>query len=297
MFRIKTTGDVIELFESDSGRPLDSPICRLSSDEYLDKRTGEILPVSRNANRTDDMWSLRRSLAQGRDVINANISRKNIKNVTFLTLTYRDNMQNLKKLYRDFDNFNRNYLKVKGKHEYILAVEPQERGAWHIHVLVIWQKMPFLPADEVGRAWGKGFIDIDKIDHVDNVGAYLTAYLTDIFGEHGREKYARLALYPRGMHPIRWSRGCVKPTVEYVDFEEFEQKKTELSGQETYSASSSFSFEKSGKIRKINYQYHYYNTARVVCQEVVASDTNVGGEGQATKAPRMHCPINRRKTP
>ncbi|MNN54793.1 hypothetical protein D3C81_1696300 [compost metagenome] len=38
--------------------------------------------------------------------------------------------------------------------------------------------IPFVKASEMERIWGNGFIKINKITHVDNVGAYVIKYMT-----------------------------------------------------------------------------------------------------------------------
>lgn len=53
-----------------------------------------------------------------------------------VTLTYRDNMQDIDRLKRDFDHFRR---LVKAKYpdwSYVAVREQQQRGAWHMHIAV-----------------------------------------------------------------------------------------------------------------------------------------------------------------
>ena len=279
MYRVKTTGDIIQLVDSNTGIPCDSPIRKISATEYVDKRTGEVKTITRADRRTDDISALRRSLARGRDVINTNITHDNVHNVSMITLTYRDNMQDTRKLYHDWDNYNRLCLNRYGRHEYITAVEPQGRGAWHIHALIIWDSMPYLPIDDISQAWGKGYVKIQRLDSVDNVGAYLSAYLTDDYNtdEHMRIKHARLSMYPRGMRPIRWSRGCKLPNVAYVDYQTYAQKKTELSTHRTYSATSTIDVisATTQQVRTIKYHYDYYNVCRTTCQDVGCVDEKI----------------------
>lgn len=67
-----------------------------------------------------------------------------------------------------------------GHFEYIHVVEPQGRGAWHIHALWIFDdKAPFIDSAWLRNVWGNGFVTVKKLEDVDNVGAYLTAYLCD----------------------------------------------------------------------------------------------------------------------
>ena len=76
-----------------------------------------------------------------------------------ITLTYRENMQDWERLKKHWDLFRRSMSKCKQFH-YVAVVEPQERGAFHIHVAVrgrqsyhvvrkIWQRI--VGTDDAGR--------------------------------------------------------------------------------------------------------------------------------------------------
>ena len=106
-----------------------------------------------------------------------------MNNVRWITLTYAENMTDTDRLYFDFKDFNKRfqyYCKINGysKPEYIVMMEPQGRGAWHCHLLYIWDcKAPYVANKTLRDLWGHGFVKIKKLDNCDNVGAYLTAYL------------------------------------------------------------------------------------------------------------------------
>jgi hypothetical protein len=180
-----------------------------------------------------------------RDIINANT--KHPSHVQFLTLTYQENMTDVKILYQDFSKFMkrlRYYLNKRDfiSSEYIVAIEPQARGAWHCHVLLIFpKKAPFIPNDELHKIWNHGFTYIRSLKGNDNIGVYLTAYLTDMKlsevnddiskikpsqlkqieeqDEEGKKvnkaviKGARLHLYPVGVRIYRTSKGIKRPIV------------------------------------------------------------------------------------
>lgn len=98
----------------------------------------------------------------------------------FFTLTFADNVTDLKYANNQFCCFikrlNRYLTKMhKDKVQYIAVVEFQERGAVHYHLLC---NLPFISAKTLQEIWGNGFIRINKIDDVDNVGAYVTKYMT-----------------------------------------------------------------------------------------------------------------------
>lgn len=226
-------------------------------EQYIDLGTGEIKDVVHHNTRADQYKSLYRTFRNVRAIINSNVT--DVKKVKWITLTYAENMQDTKRLYEDFKKFNQRfqyYIKNLGynKVEYIVMCEPQGRGAWHCHLLYIFDTIaPFIPNNELERLWGHGFTKTKKLDDVDNVGAYLTAYLGDMEVQQalddnadefqrcvdgnatiksieidGDKKYyikgARLSLYPANFNMYRCSRGIKRP-VEYMDYLENAEKK------------------------------------------------------------------------
>lgn len=216
-------------------------------EQFVVCATGEIKDVEHHNTRKDNKKGLYKTFANCRGVINANVI--DVSKVRWCTLTYAENMTDPKKLYEDFKLFNMRfqyYCKSKGysKPEYIVMMEPQGRGAWHAHLLYIWEDMkaPFISNQEFREMWSHGFVRIKKLDNVDNVGAYLTAYLGDMeIDEIGIEKAvgkqckvvevedadgkkvkkaivkgARLDLYPSNFNMLRCSRGVKRPIEEMM---------------------------------------------------------------------------------
>jgi len=151
-------------------------------------------------------------------------------------------MTDTKRLYNDFKKFIKKfrykYEKEYGSIDYMTVVEPQERGAWHHHLLVRFNELTtkniFIPSGEVSEIWGHGFIKMKSLKDCDNIGAYLSAYLADVelteenIGRAFREKEeviakvvdgkekkfikgGRLHLYPSGMNLYRKSKGIQMP--------------------------------------------------------------------------------------
>ncbi len=237
---------------------------KLNKEHYLDLETGEILDYKLNTSRDENINSMRKTLHKIRRTINNNFSGG--ENELFLTLTYAKNMRDVKKLYNDFKRF---WVSLKNAFpqytglEYINIIEPQGRGAWHCHVLIkcdVGQKL-YMPNDIVYSCWsGKGWTKTKRLKGVDNIGAYLSAYLSDVeindenvnmllqtYGNNGFDKGciivekdvvdddgnktpkqfikgARLRLYPSGLNIIRCSRGIVKPISEEIPYFEVKEK-------------------------------------------------------------------------
>lgn len=92
------------------------------------------------------------------------------------TLTYKDNVTDLKVANHDFTNFVKRVNRFFGfRIQYIAVPEFQERGAVHFHILL---NVPYIPHDKLAELWGHGFVKVNRIDNVDNIGAYLTKYMT-----------------------------------------------------------------------------------------------------------------------
>lgn len=212
-------------------------VVTLGDNKYMVVSTGEVKEYGKNENRAENANGVRKTMNKLRYLINNNFRGND--NELFLTLTYAENMKDVDKLYKDFEKFMKK-LKYKYKEqsriEYLRIAEPQGRGAWHLHVLVRFEdlKSAYIANDELRKMWGHGFVKVKRLDNVDNVGAYLTAYLTDMeitndnvkdFLGHKIEllekevdgipkkfvKGARLRLYPVGMNIYTASRGIKHP--------------------------------------------------------------------------------------
>lgn len=234
-------------------------ILKLNSDEYIVLDTGEIKEFQKTSDRSQGKNSLYQTFKRLRYLINNNFS--GASNELFITLTYKENMTDKDRLYNDVDKFLKRFrykYKDISTIDYINVVEPQNRGAWHCHILFRFNDLDkiYIPNDEVRELWGFGFVTVRSIDKVDNLGAYLTAYLTDIAideidnefilknGLNGSKikevegkkyvKGARLCLYPKGMNIYRSSRGIKKP--ERIDIPFQDIKKYVGSRQPTYSS-------------------------------------------------------------
>ena len=287
-----TTAGNIRNIQYMSRRNTKQTIQKISKDEVVNVETGEVIPVKHAEDKTQ-CKSLRKTLADLRMLINANVTDP--KCLRWVTLTYKENMQDLKRLYADCNHYHakiNRYCVSQGyeKPEYIDVVEPQERGAWHVHELLIWQnEAPYIPNKLLAEKWGNGFVQIKKVkENCDNIGAYLSPYLTDleidpttanfdeIHGENIKEvetdengqkttkkflKGARLSLYPPGMRIYRNSRGIKKPTEEMTTYGEAIKKVSELGASKTYEKTIELSDEMEEGFNCTIYNA-YYNIQR-----------------------------------
>ena len=271
------------------------PIKKISKNEYMVIATGEVLEYKNySENRAQSKEGLRKTFKKIRELINTNFTGE--KNELAFTITYADNMTDTKVLYVDFKNFMKRLRWKYPKVEYMSIVEPQERGAWHCHVLLKFIDLEkiFIPNKEINEMWGNGFVRVNAIkSNVDNLGAYLSAYLGDVpvdfedqenlevlmrsgvikVGQainikeveiEGKKKKfikgGRLHLYPTGMNIFRSSRGIKQPTKTYMRYDE--AKKIVGASTPNYSTKINIIDDFGKSINSITYEQ--YNAKRSV---------------------------------
>lgn len=275
---VTVSGNVVDVVKTDSNRK--QTIQKIDADRYINLDSGEIGVYEKSECRKNNQQSVYRSLKRLRQIINANVTDKD--KIRWVTLTYAENMTDTKRLYQDYRKFwqrFKRYCKNQdyGNVEYILANEPQGRGAWHMHIFFIFDKTaPFIENKVLAEIWQHGFVSIKSIDgNIDNIGAYLSAYLGDM--EVSEDKYkeytqffdvnniktiqgekvnkyvlkgARLSLYPVGFPIYKHSRGIKEP----------EKIKTNLNGLKKIVGVASPTYEK-------NYEIECNNTEKIYqCQ-------------------------------
>jgi len=131
-------------------------------------------------------FSLNRTKTEIRRLTNSNPQLNK-----FMTLTFAKNITDLKTANYVFNQFIKRISYKYGDFEYLAVPEFQKRGAVHYHLLC---KLPFVSIVELQEIWGQGFIKINKIDNVNNIGAYVCKYLSkDMFDERtfGKKKFFR----------------------------------------------------------------------------------------------------------
>lgn len=147
---------------------------------YRNNRTGEILHYNLSETRMDNIAGVKESTKKIRNLINNNFTGE--ANEIWHTTTYAENMTDKDMLYRDNEVYWKRFKRKYPSAEYICVVEPQARGAWHTHWLI---KDPsrtslFIPNAQLAEMWGHGFVTTKRPKSVDNIGAYLSAYLCDL---------------------------------------------------------------------------------------------------------------------
>lgn len=162
------SGDIVELYEYEK---LNVKGSEIDYENRSKKGEGE-----QERSLQDYKYTSKKRGETVRRLINANFDCNNSK---FVTLTFASNdefdITDVKQCNRKFTNFvkrlNRRYDGLK----YVSVIEFQKRGAVHYHMIC---NLPFVKKKELQELWGLGFVKINKIEHVDNVGAYVSKYMS-----------------------------------------------------------------------------------------------------------------------
>lgn len=184
----------------------------------IDPETGEILnggqtvsvdefgnPIKKDRTGEAKRTNARRSKMELRRLVKANFSNGD----KFLTLTFREGSVNdvsdVAECNKAFNLFCKKIARRYPNVKYCRVIEFQDqnnRGAVHYHVIL---SLPYVPYEQLGDLWGNGYIGINAIDHVDNVGAYIQKYMAKDFDD------PRLC----GKKAFATSQNVVKPQTVY----------------------------------------------------------------------------------
>lgn len=128
----------------------------------------------------------------------------------FITLTFdpkrfpEEDLKNISFADKQFKDFIKRFKYRFGieKLHYLAVREFHKNGRIHFHMICDWDKL-LVDEEEIREyerilgveVWKHGFVDIKAIDHVDNVGAYITKYMTKVSDDlaiwifEGRKSY------------------------------------------------------------------------------------------------------------
>lgn len=240
------TGKKARIIDPDTGEILNGgSLPRVELDE-----NGELRKIDRKpeAKRTN----ARRSKMELRRMVLANFANMD----KFVTLTFRDgsvsDVTNVIQCNKAFDKFLKRLRREYGDFKYCRVIEFQDkhgRGAVHYHCIM---NLPYVPYEKLGEKWGNGFIGINAIDHVDNVGAYIQKYMTKDFNDD------RLA----GKKAFTTSQNVTKPIVLYGREAQEINEKYLLEKEKVFT--NSYISEHNGQI-----SYSEYNMNRGVSDTII----------------------------
>ena len=196
---------------------------KLDSNTGLNLETGEVIEFKRSQNRSQRMCDFKRSLSTLRDIIKLNVVE--LEKCFFITLTYEDNISDREVLKKDFNNFIRKFRRRFGNCEHINAIEYQNRGALHCHLIVIFDEIPTftITNDDIIKCWKHGSVNIGPVTSAEADAKYLTNFLIEykeekedldyIFKNKKQRKSERVCYYPSHSRLFNCSQGIKRPEV------------------------------------------------------------------------------------
>lgn len=154
--------------------------------DVLNLRKNVTKQLDNNSNKSN-------SIIEKRNIIRSKLScqryaKANMKFwETFITLTFADNIQNIKDAYKKFNLFVKKVRRVKKDFKYLCIPEFQKRGAIHYHILtninIDDNTLMYVQADNLKykhiKYWHDGFTSVEKISgDVKKIVGYISKYMT-----------------------------------------------------------------------------------------------------------------------
>jgi hypothetical protein len=176
-FRAVIAGHIIKLYKyGDLQVCQKGKICK--GRQKREDRTEE----EKQRDRKRNLWRARNALI---DTINANVDRPWGERLKFFTMSFKDDIFDLKEANSQFNKFiKRLEYDINRKVHYTVIARFQDgkrpggkvggrEGVIHYHVL--FYDLPYVPHDKLTGIWGRGFVWINAVDDVDNLGVYMVA--------------------------------------------------------------------------------------------------------------------------
>lgn len=229
--RLIRSGNVLELYEY--GKPVMRGAVVHGSAFYGRANAPYTSAETKRENRAK---IARRARETVRRTINANPQLDK-----FFTLTYAENLQDVAQSRKEFDVFIKRLKRLHPHLQYVCVIEFQQRGAIHFHLLC---NLPYVEQRTLQSLWGHGIVHIKRLDNVDNIGAYMTKYMSK----------GNLDERLIGFRCFSMSQNLKKP-LELTDDDEIEEELAKLEGvKRSYT---------------LSWESEYYSTIRytqIICE-------------------------------
>lgn len=174
---------------------------RISKTHYVDSSTGELKEYGINSHDEDIVAWLRRSMTKLRRMIDCNFICD--KSELFITLTFETRVTYYE-ARAAFYKFRRSFLYHYKDCSYIMIIEPNENGNWHLHVLVkCFSGSLTIGHSELSSLWRHGYVFVKRIPF-QNFGKYFAK----------REKMMRANFYPPHVKLFTASKGLNRPVAK-----------------------------------------------------------------------------------
>jgi hypothetical protein len=143
------------------------------------------------------------------ELANVNFNNQNSKFVTFVP---EENVTDVQEANKYFNLFIKRVKYKFGDFKYLAVIQFQHKNNQRVHYHVLWD-LAYIKQEKLLKIWGdgKGSVYINKIYHVDNLGASLLRYMGKSVGD------------PRlfGSNTYLCSKGLKRAKIEYLNDNEF----------------------------------------------------------------------------
>lgn len=204
-YYVKATkyGDYLDLMACTNSCRKKKPNCKkVSKGIYVNTVTNEQIIAKEHFSRGENFRLLKKSADNLYKLIHCNF----YKNIGFhCVLTYSKSPADTEEVYHDFKIF---WQKIRYRYpnmSYISILEPTQKGAWHIHLLLKDKKKSkmFISYYTIREYWKKGMCYITPMHEGVDYGQYFRKKIT--------ENNDLLNLYKPGVRYFRHSRNIKKP--------------------------------------------------------------------------------------
>ena len=204
---------------------------RISKDLYEVTSTKEQRLYRHTISRSENAQSLAATANRLHGLVLSNVI--DTSKCLGVTVTYAEIMQDFTKLSRDCTNFRRRLKNLVGSYKYISVTEFQERGALHVHFILLFDHVVSkIDIKRLKKAWNFGSVYLSPIKNALQLANYLTKNMRDMpledaekligenvnscsqyvlvdanGNEHTYVKSAGIFLYPTGKNIFSSSRG------------------------------------------------------------------------------------------
>ncbi|HEX5519993.1 MAG TPA: hypothetical protein VFX18_06095 [Candidatus Nitrosocosmicus sp.] len=183
--KIIISGDVIEIYKFEKSVQVGRKDEQKDGLDWVEKYSEEVKAKNECKDIPDEVLkTINRKKSRNRT--SNNIRRLATANFNsrskFITLTFKDtddfDVKNPTETNKEFKKFIQRMRRRFGDFRYIAVIEFQDkngRGAVHYHII---SDVEYIAQRYLSEIWGLGRVDIRDIRHVDNVGAYISKYVT-----------------------------------------------------------------------------------------------------------------------
>lgn len=168
LYKFVTCGDIVEVY----GYKVPVRVGETRKHNII-----KSLPDENTEKRKDNLYRARQTV---RRIIWSNQS----KYTKFVTLTYAKTILDLNKVKRNITTFVQAMRRLGYDMKYLYVLEHQKErglkegneGCLHIHMIIFIDQ--YIPYQDLNKCWKYGQTDINAIDDVRNLGAYVCKYIT-----------------------------------------------------------------------------------------------------------------------